>query len=97
MIDFSTALRLAEEELAKISKRMLLEDKLVIDNALTMEREFGWVFFYNSEAYLLRKEEERRLLGNAPILVDKLSGSLIFLGTAKPVDEYIQDYLIKKE
>lgn len=93
MINFSAARRLVEEELAKISKGMPLEDKLVIDHSLTMEKEFGWVFFYNSEAYLLRKDEKHRLLGNAPIIVDKISGQLYFLGTAKSVDDYIEEFL----
>ncbi|VFS31159.1 protein [Escherichia coli] len=37
-----------------------------------------------------------RLAGNAPFIVDKGSGEIHSLGTAKPLEEYLQDYEIKK-
>jgi hypothetical protein len=32
------------------------------------------------------------LAGNAPILVDKNSGKIVVLGTAKPVEQYLLEY-----
>ena len=37
-----------------------------------------------------------RLAGNAPFIIDKDSGEIHSLGTAKPLEEYLQDYEIKK-
>ncbi len=36
------------------------------------------------------------LAGNAPFIIDKDSGEIHSLGTAKPLEEYLQDYEIKK-
>ena len=96
MIDFSTALKMVEDELDRMSKKMRPEDKPVIVHALTMERDFGWVFFYESERYFVTNETIDRLAGNAPFLVDKQTGLLHSLGTGKPVEEYIQSYLENK-
>ncbi len=41
-------------------------------------------------------EMRPRLAGNAPFIIDKDSGEIHSLGTAKPLEEYLQDYEIKK-
>lgn len=41
-------------------------------------------------------DEAARLAGNAPFIVDKGSGEIHSLGTAKPLEEYLQDYEIKR-
>ncbi len=41
-------------------------------------------------------DEAARLAGNAPFIIDKDSGEIHSLGTAKPLEEYLQDYEIKK-
>ncbi len=38
----------------------------------------------------------RAKAGNAPFIIDKDSGEIHSLGTAKPLEEYLQDYEIKK-
>jgi hypothetical protein len=37
----------------------------------TIEIDFGWVFFYDSKAYLKSERYRDRLAGNGPIIVDK--------------------------
>ncbi|HDY2481927.1 YrhB domain-containing protein, partial [Escherichia coli] len=46
--------------------------------------------------FLETGDEAARLAGNAPFIVDKGSGEIHSLGTAKPLEEYLQDYEIKK-
>jgi hypothetical protein len=64
----------------------------VIVDAQTIETEFGWIFFYQSEEFLNTGESERQLAGNAPLIVDRRDGSLHVTGTAKPLKEYIREY-----
>ena len=63
----------------------------VIDSA-TLERPFGWVFFYQSKEYLLTGNYSAQLAGNAPLIVNRHTGQVIATGTAKPVEEYIARY-----
>lgn len=52
----------------------------IIDSA-TIERPFGWVFFYQSEEYLRTKSLGHMLVGGGPILVNKLTGEILQLGS----------------
>jgi hypothetical protein len=51
----------------------------------TLERDFGWVFFYGSP-------HDKLLAGNAPFIVDSRDGSVHMTGTAHPVEEYLEAY-----
>jgi hypothetical protein len=63
----------------------------IIDVA-TQEHEFGWVFFYDSRRYLETGEFSCRLAGNAPLLIERLSGRLWTLGTARSLDFYLDNF-----
>jgi hypothetical protein len=65
---------------------------LVIADHLTQEHDFGWVFFYNTEEFLRTKEHAASLVGNAPLIVDRVDGCIYVTGTAKPVAFYITEY-----
>ena len=56
----------------------------------------GWYFCFEAREFLETGDEAARLAGNAPFIVDKGSGEIHSLGTAKPLEEYLQDYEIKK-
>lgn len=56
----------------------------------TIEKAFGWVFFYNSSKYLESGSPSDALLGNAPIIV-KRDGTLHATGTAHPIEHYIAE------
>ena len=58
----------------------------------TIEKEYGWVFFYQTEKYLRTGNIIDALAGNAPYIVNKYTGELIETGTANPVEEYIAEY-----
>ncbi|MDA8021082.1 MAG: YrhB family protein [Thermoanaerobaculia bacterium] len=59
----------------------------------TREYSFGWVFFYQSKAYMQTGELSDLLAGNAPIIVDRRDGSLVTTGTALPLETYLDRYL----
>jgi len=68
----------------------------VLDLALvendTIEGDFGWVFFYQPKKCLESGDFSDALLGNAPILVSKLDGSLHETGTANSIEFYIENF-----
>ena len=67
-------------------------ESLTLINAETMERSFGWVFFYNSKDYLETGDSDSMLLGNAPFIVDRINGEVHVTGSAEPVEDYIEEY-----
>ena len=91
MITFEEARKRVIVEISKAdpySPDMVLE---VIDDA-TIEKEWGWVFFYDSAAHLRSGDIRDAIAGNAPIIVDRSTGELVITGTAWPIDKYIEDY-----
>jgi len=62
-------------------------ERVVLDDA-TIEKEYGWVFFYQSKKYLETGKINDALAGNAPIIVNKRTGELIKTGTANPRGVY---------
>ena len=41
-------------------------------------------------------ELSAQLAGNSPFLIDRQSGALHVLGTAKPLESYLEDYIKEK-
>ena len=58
----------------------------------TIEKTFGWVFFYNTQAYIESGEMKYMLAGNAPFIVDVADGSLKETGTSEPIEFDIDEY-----
>src|SRR6266568_8600393 len=79
--------------LAAILKSWDIEDdEPVIVDELTIERPFGWVFFYDSLRHHRTQNLSNHLAGNAPIIVNRFDGSQHVTGTARPTEEYIREY-----
>jgi hypothetical protein len=72
-------------------------ETIVVDDSLTRDEDFGWVFFYNSNRYLQTRDSRHQLLGNAPIIVERTAGTVHVTGTAKPIDEYIDEFRARSE
>lgn len=53
----------------------------------------GWFSCYQLLEYLRAVNRCDQLAGNSPFLIDRNSGELNELGAAKPVAEYLDDYL----
>jgi len=66
--------------------------EVVILDEHTREEAFGWVFFYQSAAYLESNEVSDMLAGNAPLVVLRDSGELHVTGTALPVESYMERF-----
>lgn len=67
-------------------------DEPMILDEYTVEREFGWVFFYDSRKHQETQSFEFALAGNAPVIVNRIDGFLHSTGTAFPTEHYIREY-----
>jgi hypothetical protein len=57
----------------------------------TIQKEYGWIFFYQPKKYIETKKLREMLIGNCPILV-KHSGETVLFPTFQPVDKSIRMY-----
>jgi len=89
MIDRDEAQRRASAYVAKFSTP---SNEFVIVPEATLERSFGWVFFYNSKRFVETGDILFALAGNAPIIVDRRTAGIHVTGTAKPLEHYIAAY-----
>ena len=65
----------------------------VLNDNTVAEGEFGWVFSYQSKRFLISGNFSDMLAGNAPLLVCRSSGKLFELGTAAPMETYIDNFV----
>ena len=68
------------------------DDKMILIEGNTIERDFGWIFFYDSKNHVETGDLRYAIAGNSPILVERKTGFIYETGTAKPVDHYIHLY-----
>jgi len=66
--------------------------ELVILEEKTVEKDFGWVFFYTTKKYLQSHNPSDLLPGNAPLVVERADGSTHFLSTSLPPNRAIEEY-----
>ena len=58
----------------------------------TLDRPYGWVFFYQDRQYLETADIRHACAGNAPIIFNCLSGEYHVTGTAQPLEHYLREY-----
>ncbi len=56
---------------------------------------FGWIFFYQSREFVETGREEFELFGNAPYLVDAMTGAVFVTGTGRPISYYVTNYQLR--
>jgi hypothetical protein len=82
------------EKIAREYIRSIVEDKSLAVEIIedeTIEKPYGWIFFYQSKQYLDTRDIRHVLVGNGPILVIK-SGAVIHFPSAIPEDEAIRRF-----
>ncbi|MBL8516428.1 MAG: hypothetical protein JNM76_05600 [Betaproteobacteria bacterium] len=92
MLTHSEARTLVERRIASITPDLPSGDVLVLVDDATIERPWGWVFFYTSKLWSETQEIQYAIAGNAPILVERATGEVHNLGTALSVENYIAAY-----
>lgn len=88
---------IAFNEAVSIAKKFLADSEYPVEITFVDRFTHGWYFCFQSLAYLETGEFSEQLVGNAPFLIDKDTGSVVFLGTAHPIDFYLREYEQKKE
>jgi hypothetical protein len=89
MLTKTDALKLVLKEL---HRKFSSEIPVVVIDEYTIEKPYGWVFFYNSRKFLETDAFQDCLLGNGPIIINKNSGTIEFHGSGTPLEEIIGDY-----
>jgi hypothetical protein len=92
MINIKKAIQIAEEYVKNESTQY----NLVLLYEHTMEFESGWVFFYQTKEYVETGDITKMVGGNAPVIINKIDGSLHITGTSSPIEKYIRDYVKSK-
>ena len=97
MIDYQEALVIMDRYLKALEKDTLVirnqpEIELILIESSTLEKPFGWIFFYNSRQFVEEGNLSYALAGNAPVIVDRLTGKLTETGTARSVEYYAELY-----
>ena len=83
MITLAEATELVRRHLDEVAARHV-PDGIVLLEASTLTRPYGWVFFHNSKAYLETGDVLDLLGGNSPIVVEASTSKMTYLGTALP-------------
>ncbi|RYG90939.1 hypothetical protein EU803_13205 [Loktanella sp. IMCC34160] len=85
MISRSEAAQLVRNEIEGFDC-VLLEEPIA-------EGAFGWVFGYQSAKFIESGSFSDALFGNAPFLVERETGRLHVLGTARPAQFYVDNFI----
>lgn len=56
------------------------------------EHDFGWLYFYDSATHAKSGKLTDAVVGNAPLIVDKVDGKLYVTGTTHPLEHYLQEH-----
>jgi len=65
-------------------------DELLITD--TIERPWGWVFFWSSQRCLTSGDPYDQIAGNALLIVNRFDGTLHWTGTARSIEHYLEQY-----
>ncbi|WP_293788532.1 YrhB domain-containing protein [uncultured Pedobacter sp.] len=85
---------LVREELeAYLNKKYkYVDDSLIVLGDDTIDRDQYWVFFYVNRKYLETNDLSDIVVGNSPIIINKLTGEKYTTGTVYPVEYYMNEY-----
>jgi hypothetical protein len=89
MLRKSEALELVSKQLEEKSPENV---QYVVVEESTIEKPWGWVFFYQSKKYLETGIFMHRLAGNGPVFVNKMTGEFEFFGSLPSLDVILSDY-----
>ena len=93
MIDLDRARDIAEKYVAGKSAQLPYpHNDLIILDQRTIEKPYGWVFFYTSKSWFETRDAKFAIAGNGPFLVKQENGEIQQFGTAHPVEWWIDEY-----
>ncbi len=89
MLTKDEALEIVKSRLDEMSPS---DDVYVVVDEGTIEKPYGWVFFYNSKTYLETDDYRYQLAGNGPVIVNKSNGTAEFFGASESPEVLIAEY-----
>jgi Immunity protein 35 len=92
MLTLREARDAAMAEFAKLRTSSTDPIEAVILDEHTIEKEWGWVFCWQSREFVESGDCGSPLVGNAPLIVNRFDGSVHPTGTARPIQDYIAEY-----
>jgi hypothetical protein len=91
-IDWSEARTIAARYIESFEVDLAEGDLLVLLDESTIEKSYGWIFFYSSKGWLETRDIKYAIAGNAPFLVKRDTGEVRVFGTARPTEWYVEQY-----
>ena len=91
-MNLSEAIKLITDKINEPDPNWSDKPEFVVLVDSIIERDWGWVFFYNSSRYLESGDFRDALAGNASCLVNRSTGDIRLTGTAHPIEYYIDEY-----
>jgi len=76
--------------LAETWVRVCCGDGVQIVSDAVIKKPYGWIFFYQSSAFLASGDYRHALAGNLPILVDRMSYEI--RATGRLLEEFLMKY-----
>ena len=92
MLDLREAREQALAELRSQPVELAAGDELMIVDDDTLEREWGYVFFYDSRRFRETGLARYRVAGNGPMIVNRFDGTVHPRGADRPSEYYITAY-----
>lgn len=74
------------------NSRLSDEDSLIILDEFTIEKPYGWIFYYTSKLYYETQNSQYAIAGNSPIIVDKQTGEQSSYMSAYSDEEMLQKH-----
>lgn len=66
--------------------------EMVIVEDSTIEKEYGWIFFYESKDFLESGKTRDAIAGNSPYIFNKYTAEIVETGAAHTIEYYIKEY-----
>jgi hypothetical protein len=70
----------------------LTDGRGIVLDERTIDRPYGWVFFYQNRGHLGAHDSSDAFGGNAPIIFNRCSGEYRLTGAERPTEEYLEEY-----
>ena len=92
MLNLEQARDRARAEIRSRGATLARGDELILLDDDTLERDWGWVFFYDSRLWRETRDARYQIRGNGPLIVNRYDGSVRMCGTAHPSEYYVSAY-----
>jgi len=91
MIDENTAKEIVYAEINRPDGYWPDKPEMIILDEHTVEKDYGWVFYWTSRPWHETGDFQYAIAGNGPILISRADGALYQCGSAAPLEEGIQE------